>query len=192
VKAPSGSVDKNIAPEILGRLTIQERSSIMSVGAVSFNNSSATVMPGGMNGAKQDFKALQDALNAGDLSGAQKAFSSIEQDFQNIQKARGAQANSQTGGGQLQQDFQAIQNALNAGDIDGAKQALATFQQDVKKAHGHHHHHHHHKSDSTTDSSDPSSGSSGTADPSSPVVLLNSSGNTSTGSATGSLVNLVA
>jgi hypothetical protein len=181
-----------LLPEILWRLIIQERSSIMSVGAVSFNNFSATGMPGGMNGAKQDFKALQDALNAGDLSDAQKAFSSIQQDFQNIQQTRGAQANSQASGGQLQQDFQAIQSALNSGDIDGAKQALATFQQDVKKAHGHHRHHHH-KSDSSTESSDTSTtGSSGTTDSSSSVVLLNSSGTTSTGSVTGSLVNLVA
>jgi hypothetical protein len=84
-----------------------------------------------------DFQQLYQALQSGDLAGAQQAFSAL---------AALTQAGS--GGGvsqnpQLAQDFNAIGQALQSGDLAGAQQAFATFQQDLQAAlaaRGHHHH----------------------------------------------------
>ena len=82
----------------------------------------------------QDFKALQTALQAGDLSGAQQAFATLQKDQPaSSQAAQAANAPSQNS-----------QGALTSGDVSGAQQAFAALKQDIQGAGraGHHHHRH--------------------------------------------------
>ncbi len=110
---------------------------------------------------KQDFSALSSALQSGDLAGAQKAFSALQQDTQALRQSRSGQGADQDGDNdgsktsQASQASQASQNgktsmqdlmnqlkqALSSGDLQGAQQAFATLQQN-RQANGHHHHHH--------------------------------------------------
>ena len=91
----------------------------------------------------QDFKALQSALQSGDLTGAQQAFATLQQDQQNApHAAKGPGASALAT--QVSQDFQALQSALSSGDLSGAKQAFATLKQDLQGAGRSRHAHHHH------------------------------------------------
>lgn len=86
----------------------------------------------------QDFKGLANALQSGDLAGAQSAFSTLQSDLQNSQTKKSADLldpNSQLG-----KDFKAIQDALSSGDLKSAQDAFATLKQDFRgthRAHGH-------------------------------------------------------
>ena len=91
----------------------------------------------------KDFNALQSALQAGDLSGAQEAFAALQKDQPNSsQAAQASSASSQNSQGA--KDFQALQSALSSGDLSGAQQAFASLKQDLQGAGrpGRHHHHH--------------------------------------------------
>ena len=123
---------------------------------------------GGVKQLAQDFQSLESAFQAGDLTSAQNAFASIQQDMKNGPGAKLAGVFGQDS--QLSKDFQALQSALQSGDLAGAKQALATMQKDMQAAHtSHAHHHHHHRkvqsendgdSDGSTTPSDDSASSS--------------------------------
>jgi len=98
----------------------------------------------------QDFKALASALQSGDLSGAQSAFSSWQSDLQSIAPSNAqSQVQDQPFGSNTKanSDFQALSSALQSGDISGAKQAFANLKKDVQSANGakgaHRGHHHH-------------------------------------------------
>jgi len=104
--------------------------------------------PGKLSALKQrreDFQALTKALGANDLAGAQKAFASLQQDMQAIQKNR---AGPQSGPSGMQDAIDALGKALSAGDLSGAQQALATLKHDFQNmtqnkagpVHGHHRH----------------------------------------------------
>src|SRR2546425_9832191 len=67
-----------------------------------------------LNQPKQDLTSLGNALNSGDLAGAQTAFSAFQQDLQKIQ------AGTQSGTTPAK-DFQTLQDALSSGDLAGAK-----------------------------------------------------------------------
>ncbi len=85
------------------------------------------------------FKQLSDSLSAGDLSGAQAAFQSLQQlGPQN----KAANANS---------PFAALGQALQSGDLAGAQNAFAQLQ----AAHKGHHHHHHGAASETQDQPPP-------------------------------------
>lgn len=98
---------------------------------------------------KQDFTALANALQSGDLAGAQKAFAAMQQDSQAISQAQGGQAgagnavqagpSSQSGATSMGDLMNQLKQALSSGDLQGAQQAFASIQQ--SKGHGHHHHH---------------------------------------------------
>jgi outer membrane protein assembly factor BamD (BamD/ComL family) len=94
---------------------------------------------------RQTFNQLVSALNSGDLSTAQQAFSALSQLQSNGQ---GPSANSNS---PLAKALSQIGQALQSGDLAGAQQALSTLQQ----AHqGHHHGHHgHHGGDGSSTSS---------------------------------------
>jgi hypothetical protein len=82
-----------------------------------------------------DFQQLAQALQSGDLAGAQQAFSALAA-LTETGSRRGSSQSSQ-----LAQDFNAIGQALQSGDLTGAQQAFATFQQDLQTARaprGHH------------------------------------------------------
>jgi len=81
----------------------------------------------------KDFMALQTALKAGDLAGANTAFATVKQDFQNVPAISGVQSpldlTTPVGKG-----FQALGNALQAGNLTAAQQALTVFRQDMHHA----------------------------------------------------------
>ena len=78
-----------------------------------------------------DFKAMESAIQSGDMTAAQKALSAWQLDTQNIQGARGScpsqgsQPNSP-----FQSDLNALVNAVESGDATSAQTALTTFDQD--------------------------------------------------------------
>ena len=75
-----------------------------------------------------DFAELQEALQSNDLSGAQSAFTSIQDEMQNS----GDVSDPSSDSSQLAGDFQAIGNALQSGNISSAGNAFATFQKDMQ------------------------------------------------------------
>src|SRR5579864_2586560 len=124
----------------------------MSVSSISSNSQyTSPLQP--VSQTKQDFFSLATALSSGDLSGAQKAFGSLQQDLQNNGISSQLLQSGSTG-----QDFQTLQKALASGDLSAAKNAFSALMQDLQQAKGQHHHHHHHKGgpQNTIDNSDPS------------------------------------
>ena len=101
------------------------------------------------NTFKQDFQALSNALQSGNLSAAQQAFSTLQTDMQGNQ-SNGTQQQSQNS--TLSTDFNNLASTLQSGNLASAQQAFATLQQDMQQVQGQksHHHHHHHQTDSTT------------------------------------------
>lgn len=101
--------------------------------ASTTTDSALTQMRSEIKQNSQDFKALKNALNASDLTGATQTFATLQQDIQKASSAAGGKSpfdpNSSIG-----KDFQALGNALQSGDISAAKQAFATFNQDIKSA----------------------------------------------------------
>jgi len=95
---------------------------------------------------RQDFQSLANALQSGDLTGAQNAFKLLQQDAGGKD---GSNPNNQNN--QLSQDFQTLSDALNFNDLSTAQKAFAAFQKDlqnvVQTRKGGHHHHHQAKSD---------------------------------------------
>jgi ribosomal protein S20 len=108
---------------------------------------------------KQDFTALSNALQSGDIAGAQKAFSAMQQDTQTIRQFRSGQGGDRDGdndgskavqagqSGQnsktsMQDLMKSLKQALSSGDLQGAQQAFATLQQNMQANQGHRHHHH--------------------------------------------------
>ena len=107
---------------------------------------------------RKDFMALKTSLSSGDLTAAQTAFATLQQDLQNVGQAQSNQqsatATATAAGGPLDNDLAAIGQALQNGDIGGAQTAFATLQKDMQQMRqtqggqqsrrAHHHHHHHH------------------------------------------------
>lgn len=83
-----------------------------------------------------DFKALNNALQNGDLSGAQSAFAAFQHDIQGLSQVRPGNA-SAANNGPLSKDLESLQAALKGGDLAGAQKALATLKQDFPSAHAH-------------------------------------------------------
>lgn len=83
------------------------------------------------------FEQLASSLQAGNLSAAQQAYTSLAASFQN---SGGAQSSNP-----LSADFKALGQALQSGNLPAAQQAFANLQQaavqQIGGAEGHHHHH---------------------------------------------------
>jgi len=112
----------------------------------------------------QDFKALQTALQSGDLAGAQQAFAALQKDKTGAaQSSTGASPS--TDNSQGSKDFQALQTALSSGNLAAAQQAFTALKKDVQGAGkaGHHHHHHGGSVSGSTTPTDAASGSGVTA-----------------------------
>jgi len=88
---------------------------------------------------KKDMQSIQTALQSGDLSGAQDAFSKLQELQQ--QKTSKSGSGKNDGSNQGQQDMQALQSALSSGNLQDAQSAFSKLQTDMK-AHGGHHRHH--------------------------------------------------
>ncbi|MGD0626086.1 MAG: hypothetical protein ABSB32_15380 [Thermodesulfobacteriota bacterium] len=113
---------------------------------------------------RQGFNNLASALQAGNLTDAQNAFTALQQLLPNSSAGNQTQ-NGQQGSGQnaFATDFSALGKALQSGDLSAAQTAFAKLQQDTQSVQGHHHHHHHKASASTQSTapttSSPSAGS---------------------------------
>jgi DNA-binding FadR family transcriptional regulator len=99
---------------------------------------------------RTEFRQLAQALQSGDLSGAQQAFSNLQQIMPNYQNTTQGQSSNtiSTTGATTNNDFmQQLAQALQSGDLSGAQQAFSNLQQAIQ---GHHHGHHHGESTNTT------------------------------------------
>jgi hypothetical protein len=122
----------------------------------------------------QDFKALSNALQSGDLSGAQQALTAFQQDVQNVSKSSPWSQlfgqNTQAGN-----DLKTLQNALQSGDLTGAQQAFASLKQDIQGVGHAHRGHHHHKAEAENDgdADDGAQSSSATSNPTANPTVSN-------------------
>ena len=142
----------------------------MSVSSISSSSSvNQTDWRSLMSQLVKDFTQLASSLKSGDLEGAQKAYTALQQ------LLPGNQAGGQSSASNpLQNDFAALGQALNSGDLSAAQSAFSQLQTDmqaaaqssasgaVQSAHHGHHHHRHVSSGSDSDSSTASSQSTTT------------------------------
>src|SRR5438093_1021166 len=112
-------------------------------GVCASTNSSPSTIQNNVKQRQQDFQSLADALQAGNLPGAQHAFAALQQDRSSSPRVAGVTGTQHAGqSSPLRQDSQTLHSALQANDLAGAQQALITFQQDLQQV-GHSHHHRH-------------------------------------------------
>lgn len=110
-----------------------------------------------------DFNAIGNALQSGDVSAAQSALATFQKNLPGgSQQPFGSNSAANT-------DFNNLSSALQSGNLSGAKQAFANLQTDLEgggKTHGHHHHHGGGVSDAAASSSstDSTSDTSDTSD----------------------------
>jgi len=99
-------------------------------------NATSSASPAQWTQASNPFQQLSQALASGNLSAAQQAFATIQQNA-----PQGATQNGQgtTSQNARQNAFTALSQALQSGNLTAAQQAFAQLQQ----AGGGHHHHHH-------------------------------------------------
>lgn len=113
----------------------------MSVSAISSNvNVYQTTAQNRVQERRADFQQLGQALQSGDLTGAQQAFAA----FQQTRSSSAAQGQSSPPSGQnnpLATDLSALGQALQSSDLSSAQKAFATLQQDMQAHQAHHHHH---------------------------------------------------
>jgi hypothetical protein len=89
--------------------------------------------------AAADFQSLAQALQSGDLAGAQQAFASLQQDSPWVSRAVAGTTADSASSNSTASPLQALGKALQSGDIAGAQQAFAAVQQARGGHHGHHH-----------------------------------------------------
>jgi len=113
---------------------------------------------------------LGQALQSGDLAGAQKAFAALQANAPQgaASQAQGAAA-SNGQGSSSQNPMSALASALQSGNLAAAQQAFSQIQQ----TQGHHHHHHH---GSQSSSSTPAASDTAASSTTSGNVTINISG----------------
>ena len=100
----------------------------------SISSTTPIYQPSPQNGMQQNFQALAQAVQAGNLSAAQQAYATLTQNMpQGAPSANGA-------ADPFQQAISSIGGALQSGDMSGAQGSLQTLQQGMKSHHGHRHH----------------------------------------------------
>jgi hypothetical protein len=82
---------------------------------------------------RQDFSQLASALQSGDLSTAQSAYSNLQQLLQ-AQQSGSASSTGSTPANTIQNDFAALGQALQSGDIGQAQTAFSQMQKDFQAA----------------------------------------------------------
>jgi hypothetical protein len=158
----------------------------MSISSVTTTCSSATAgVQSSLTQRRSEFEQLSQALQSGDLSAAQKAYTSLTQGSPNS-------SSSSNQNSPLAQDFQALGKALQSGDLQGAQTAFAQLQKDAsaaaqsqqaRGASGAHRGHHRRQVDADNDGD--SSGSTN-------ATTTTGSTDSSNGSTKGTIVNLLA
>ena len=126
----------------------------MAVSGVS-PGSAASLQTNPQNDPRLLFLQLSQAINAGNLTGAQQAYSQLTQALGN----NGGTSNSND---PFSQALNAIGQALQNKDIGGAQQALSQLQQQMQANRGHHHHAHHGGGGQASDNSPSQTGSGST------------------------------
>jgi hypothetical protein len=138
---------------------------MMSISSVS--SSYSTYQPSraqsNFKQVRQDFSDLANALQAGDLAGAQNAFSALQQLMQRVQSDSQSQSQGNGTQNQFSTDLAAIGKALQSGDVKSAKDALTKLQQDMQ-AGPQAHHHHAHGAEGANIAASSSIGATGTTD----------------------------
>ena len=120
----------------------------MTVSSVSSTtNQYQNTVQDGFTQAFQDFKGIGTALQSGNLTSAQSALTTFQQDLQNSSQTSQKNPLSQlfSNNNTLNNDLTALQTALKSNDAAGAQTAFKTLTQDMqssmKTQKGHHHHH---------------------------------------------------
>ena len=116
---------------------------------------------------------LGQALQSGDLAGAQKAFAALQANAPQgpASQVQGA-ATSNGQGSATQNPMSALASALQSGNLAAAQKAFSQIQQ----TQGHHHHHHHHESQASTSTAPTASTDAATSSTNSGNVTINISG----------------
>jgi hypothetical protein len=96
--------------------------------------------PFSQNQSFKDLQSIGSALQSGDLSTAQSALASFQQQLQSSSQASSSQPFGNNS--QANQDYQSLATALKSGDTSAAQQAFANLKTDLKSAQKGHHHHH--------------------------------------------------
>lgn len=108
----------------------------MSVSSISSGTSlNPTDWRSTVKQGKQDFRQLLGALQSGDVSGAQQAYSAMQQLLPGLQTALQTSAdtgNITSAASTLGTDFSALGAALGSGSLSDAQGAVAKLQQDVQ------------------------------------------------------------
>ena len=121
----------------------------MSIDPISSTNPNQTnEMQSNVQQIGKYLEQLGQALQSGDLSGAQSVFSSLQQ-LLSGSSANQAQITQQTSQSAFNTDINALGQALKSGDLSKAQDALAKLQQDMQATHKGHHRHHHRKADNS-------------------------------------------
>lgn len=79
-------------------------------------------LPASFSAARNNFQQLSQALQSGDLAGAQQAYANLTSN----------KAGTQSSQSQIAEDFSNLGQSLQAGDLSGAQNTFATLQQDLK------------------------------------------------------------
>jgi soluble cytochrome b562 len=104
----------------------------MAVSGVS-SSSNNNYQSSPLTDLRQAFQQMAKAINSGDLTGAQQAYTTLAQ-----MQDGGSGVPTDTSS-PFAQALNQIGQALQNGDINGAQQALSSLSQ---QTHAHHHHHH--------------------------------------------------
>ncbi len=141
---------------------------------MSISSISSSLSQGWQNVAqqrRQDFSQLSQALQSGDLAGAQRAYANLQTLQPDGQS--GSNLGSNSNANPIQNDFSQLGQALASGNLSQAQSAFSQLQSDIKSTFQqsgstgtsgvHHGHHHHHRAtsdqDSTTTTNDTSTAS---------------------------------
>ena len=101
----------------------------MSISSVGSNPSLVDLL----RQRRQATKAMETAVQSGDLASAQQNLAVVQQDTQSIQASTGSGVGAQSGNpfqNPLKNDLTAIMNSVKSGDLTGAQSALQQFQAD--------------------------------------------------------------
>jgi hypothetical protein len=102
---------------------------ISPISAISASGLSQYVLESSnSNQVQSSLRTLQNSLAAGDLTGAQSAFQTVQRLLQNSAAA------SQAGNSQLLKDLASLGSALNSGNVSSAQSAFATVQGDLNSS----------------------------------------------------------
>lgn len=108
----------------------------MSVSSVSPSTSAAiglkpTDWRSTIKQGAQDFSQLMGALQSGDITGAQQAYSAMQQLLPGFQASGDSISSGSAANNLIGTDFSALGTALNSGSLTGAQDAVSKLQQDA-------------------------------------------------------------